>query len=254
MACRSCGFLVLLLFLLGSVGGCGGEGAPLLVPLVIQLLTPPTVIADPDHFELLGTGSYQKGPREYSWICTASQAEIHLQADTYLNGAGSSFRLQVLDASGALVHDNTYTAGLLNVRVRAVTRPGGAPGVWTLRFTFTDFHLAGTVELLAHSSSALDPDRISLGWGYNQDAGTLTFAVGWPAGEKTLEVGSGIDSGSVRIQVWDPAAVVVFDQTYTGPLTLSPPFPKTLSGAAGTWTITLTFDDVRGGPTLRFPY
>jgi hypothetical protein len=253
------GLPVLLLLLLGPVGGCGDGGfAPLIIPLAATLLIQhETVDNDPDHFEIKGTGVFLNSEREYQWTCIAPQATLDIQADTYLNTFASSFRLQVLDHSGALVHDNTYTAALLNARVRAVTRPGGVPGIWTLRFTFSTFHLAGTVDLRARPAAASDPDTISLGPGYAQDSGSLTYAVGWPSGEKTLQIDAAINapslSGSLRIQIWDPADVVVFDQTYTGPVTWGTPYPKTLSGAAGTWTLTISFDHVRNGPFLTLP-
>jgi hypothetical protein len=125
--CRTLLVLAVGLLLGPSCGGGGGAGFSVSVP-VVPPVGDPIILNFPDTFTMIGTGSFIDGGRDYAWSCSKSQARLDLSSGTFL-GSGS-FRLEILDGAGALVHDNTYSTSLLDARVRAVTRPGGTPGLW----------------------------------------------------------------------------------------------------------------------------
>lgn len=253
MLIRMC--LALAMLPLAACGGKAKGGIEVSVPFpVAPPITPatePLVINSEDWFTMIGVGAAIDGPRDYAWGCTTSQASLDLGSST-LFGSGS-FRLQILDADGALVHDNTYTTGLLDGRIDAVTAPGGRPGVWTLRFTFMSFVLDGSLDIM--DDSGFGVDEIRIGSGYVQNSGELTYQVSWPAGQTTLDLGWTMDSGSVRIRIWDGANVLVFDTTYTAPLPISMnTLPKTAPGVSGVWTVTISFTNVVDGLSIEVPF
>ncbi len=232
-----------------SCRGGGGGGIEVSVP--VPTVGEPFVVNVPDSFSIVGTGALMHGTKDYAWTCTRSQAKLDLSSSTFF-GSGS-FRLEIFDASGASVHDNVYTTGLLDAGIRAVTRAGGMPGVWILHFTFMGFVLDGFLDLDDDNSTL--PDEVRLATGYSQASGELTYPLSWAAGPKTLHLGWTMDSGSVQIQIWDGTNALVFDHTYTAPLPIGmDTFPDTASGASGVWTLKISFTNVVDGLSIEVPF
>jgi hypothetical protein len=238
---KSLGFASLLL------AGCGDHGDTSIPGLFFPMLEP-GVINVRDQFEVFGVGAEIDGTREYRWVCGDDQAQIRLENDDFL-GSGS-FRLEILDASGAVVHDNSYGTGLLTASIDAASRPGGLPGTWTLRFSFDHLVLVGVLEISA--DSIFDINKVEIGGGYEGSA-ELTFHVGWPAGSKTLRFGAGMDAGTVQIRIWDGADAPVFDLTYPAAASAAA-YQDTATGAAGTWTIRITLIGVSDGGSIKIPF
>jgi hypothetical protein len=212
----------------GCGGGSGSSGTIAVMPSM-----EPIVVNSPGSFLIVGVAGAVTGLRDYWWPCSTGQANL-----TVAQGTGSgNIRLEIYDAIGSLVHDNTYQ-GAIGGAVAALTRPGATPGTWHLRFTFDVSLWTGTIALDADTLGVAD--EIVIGSGL---AGTLslTYQLGWSAGSAQVVVGTGLSSGSARIRLWDPSGTPVFDQTF-GSMTTA--FSgNSVAGTAGTWTVRI---DVTG--------
>lgn len=224
---------ILLLVAAGCGGGGGGDDLFDALPGVDPILI---VVNEPDDFSLVGTGSIS-GTEFYDWPCSTPQANL-----TFAGGMTSgSIRLEVWDDAGVLVHDNVYP-GTFAGGIDAVTAPGATPGLWTLRFTFSDALWSGAIELAADEFG--DPDEIVVGGGYAFSA-TWFYQVGWGAGPAQVDVGSGLSAGSFRIRMWDGAGALVYDRTFwVGNPAVSEP---TAAGVGGAWTVRIDFTSTANG-------
>ncbi len=204
--------------------GCGPavSHAPY-VPLDLLVVS-----SAPDSFSVAGVRFAVSDTRTYAWSCSRPQADLSIGSIL----SQGSVRLEVFDGAGALVHDNTYSATLLG-DVTAVTRSGGTPGAWTLRFTFHSAQFSGAIELTAHPQN--QPNRIDVGGTDALDASWI-FQPGWGAGPVHVDAG-GVSAGSFRIRLWDGAQKLVLDQTVSG----VGDFTKDVTGFAGVWTVQLDF-------------
>jgi hypothetical protein len=201
-----------------------------------------TVVNTPDSFSLSGAGGAHDGVKTWGWSCGDDQAEI-VMAEAISSG---TIRLEVFDASGALVHDNTFPA-LQSGSVTAFTAPGGAPGVWTVRFTFVNATWAGAIVLRADGMN--EPDAITVAGSYSMSA-TWIWNPGWAAGPAQVTIASGLSSGTIRVRAWDGAGLLVYDQTFAAPMSAAVA-DATAPGAAGTWTVRLDVTNaVNGGAVV----
>jgi hypothetical protein len=213
---------------LGSGCGVDGPGGGVLfnIDLIVATNTP-------DSFSIAGISTSFSGTRTYSWSSSKGQANLSI-GSTLTSG---SIRLEAFDGSGALVHDNTYEAVLIG-GVTAITKAGGAPGTWTLRFTFSNALWSGALTVDADVSNLAD--EISIGGTGGLDVSWI-FQPGWDANPVTISIG-GMSSGSVRIRLWDGAGTAVFDQTVSGGAAYS----ATPTGAAGVWTVQIDYNSAIG--------
>lgn len=84
-----------------------------------------------DSFRYTGTWDNNVGTERFPWQNTRGQAEVYVPQA----GDAGTLRVQVLDAGGASVHDDTYTGpGTTRVRSSAAT-----PGEWTVVLVFDAF-------------------------------------------------------------------------------------------------------------------
>src|SRR5262245_49876389 len=112
--------------------GCWSDGGN---PAGLQVIVPgvpPIVVSAPDSFSMIPLGPIANGTYDYDWVCNAGQANLTVAGIT-----GGSVRVEIEDAAGAVVHDNTYIGGLMGA-IDAFTSPDGIQGEWRLRFTFRD--------------------------------------------------------------------------------------------------------------------
>lgn len=216
----------------GGPGGAVGDSAEV---AVLDVDTPP------DRFELDASFAGYTGSASYAWTCGAGQAHI-----TVSGGISSgSFRLEVFDAAGAAQFDCTFPA-VTGDEIRTITKPGGLAGGWTLKFTFNDITWGGEIVLDADTTGA--PDEIHVEGGFILSA-TWQFRPGWLAGPATVEFEGGLSSGSIRIRVWDGAAVLRYDRTFSGAMGGSVS-EQTASGAAGVWWVRLEFSNATAGGSI----
>lgn len=235
---------VLLILVLAGCGGGGGGKKVSVPPVVPPVVTPvplselgAVVLNERNYFELWGAQVSINGTYEFTWDCQAGQAEIHLhQLPT---GAGS-VRLVVLDAAGAVVHDNTYANELLDPSLFAVTRPGAKAGLWTLRFTFDHFVLDG--DFAVNGDAVGFEDRFHISGTFSLSSAELRYEVGWPEGPASVQL-YGPKTGVVQIQIWDPSGASVYDKVYQGPLA-GGSVTSTSPGVAGTWKIRIVLGGV----------
>ena len=205
--------------------GCGSSGGTdILFALDLVVAT-----NNPDSFSIAGVSTSLNGTRTYTWSCSRGQANLSIGTTL----VGGSIRLECMDGSGALVHDNTYEATLIG-GVDAVTRSGAASGTWTLRFTFHDAVWTGALTVTADTLN--DPDAISIG-GTGLLDGTLIYQPGWNTNPVNISIG-GMSGGSVRVRVWDGAGTLVFDQIASGISAVT----GTPTGTAGVWMVQIDFN------------
>ena len=206
--------------------GCGADSAlDLLININILVVT-----NDPDDFAIAGVATNISGSESYLWDCSTGQANLSIGA-TLMNGW---VRLQAWDDNGKLVHDNRYEASLTG-GVTAFTKSGGAPGIWTLKFTFREAFWTGALTVKADTLN--DPDAVDIGGTGALDV-TWIFEPGWDANPVNVTVG-GMSGGSIRIRLWDGDGHLVYDDVFFGIAggTATP------SGAAGVWMVQLDFND-----------
>jgi len=222
-----------ILALAGSqMGGCGPGGNDDAIPSVSMVV----VVSVTDSYTASLQGVRHSETVTRPWPCTAAQANLALGQSI----AEGSVRIQVFDDAGTSVYDNTHGASVNGLSTQ--TRPGGAPGTWTVILTVSDATWQGAITLNADSPPSAD--GVTLGSGFST-SGSWTFHAGWSAGTAQVTVAAGLSSGSVRIRIWDGAAALVYDRTLT-PVTGAVSEP-TASGAAGTWTIVLDFGGAVAG-------
>jgi len=175
----------------------------------------------------------------YGWSCKSPQAELSIEGSL----SEGTFRLEILDGAGSVVHDNTYSASF-QFSLASRTRPAGVPGLWTLRFTFSNATWSGSIELEEDSGN----DDIEIDGSYDF-SGALQFQVGGASGHGTVEVASSHSQGGLRIRVWDGQGVLRYDRTISGPSnTLID--ETTQWGSAGVWNVRLDFLSAVGGSSI----
>ena len=205
--------------------GCGGTGATdLLFALDLVVAT-----NTPDSFSIAGVSTSLDGTRTYNWSSSKGQANLSI-GSTLVAG---SIRLKVYDGNNALVHDNTYEAALAG-GVTAMTKSGGAPGTWTLQFTFNNAFWTGA--LTVHADTLDDADQISIGGTGSLDC-TWLFQPGWNANPVNVSIG-GVSGGSIHVLIQDGAGATVLDVTVNGvsAYTASP------TGVAGVWMVQIDYN------------
>lgn len=218
--------------------GCGPDSALDLLFLVDILVA----TNNPDDFAIAGVSTSYSGTRTYHWSCSKGQANLTVGGEV-LNG---SIRVEAFDGAGNLVHDNRYEAHIIG-GIDVVTKSGGAPGSWTLRFTFDDALFTGAITLRADTLN--EPDRIDIGGIGALDVSWI-FEPGWDTDPVDISIG-GMSGGSVRVRVWDGAGALVYDQTSAGVSTVT----GNPSGAAGVWLVQIDFNSAVsvGAVTLSQP-
>ena len=220
---------LLLLPLALAACGPGDRIAGMHIP-DIDVPINPVVLNVPDFFSLEAIGVFSNRSFDYDWTCTDDQANIEAVFAT----GEAAVRIRILDAAGALVHDNTYSIALPG-RVQAVTRPGGMPGTWHVHFEIYAIAWAGSLSIGADLGNM--NDRI-VSWGGLNLYGTQLFHVAWGAREGFFELRNGLNTGSLRVRMWDGAGTLRMDETAVAPF--SALFQRVSStGAAGVWTIQL---------------
>lgn len=216
-----------------QLGGCV-PGADDLFPIATLV-----VVNNPDSFTVSMVGVQHSETVNQNWSCSAAQANITF-AQTMLQG---SVRILILDNAGAAVYDNTHGPAAGGIQVQ--TRPGGAPGTWNVTVDASGATWTGAISITADTPPTAD--AITLGSGQSS-GGTWTFYVDWTAGPAQVGVGTGIGTGSLRIRLWDSAAVPVYDRTISSVTgAVSEP---TAAGAAGTWTIQIDFSGMAAGSAV----
>ena len=205
----------------------------------------PLVVNAPDSFSMVPIGPIFSGTRDYDWSCSAGQANLTIAGIT-----GGSVRIRIEDAHGAIVHDNLYDGGLMGA-ITAVTSPDGAPGIWTLTFTFVNVLAVGAIEIEADTFH--DPDEIVVAGAYSLHI-SFTYEVGWPAGPADVTIASAISAGVVRVRLWDGDGVLVMDKTNLA-IFIGAFDGSSHPGAEGTWRIQLDVSAVAtaGAITLSHP-
>jgi hypothetical protein len=228
-----------------TLAGCwSGSGSMPGTQVVIPGL-PPLVISSPDSFSMIPIGPVMNGTFEYDWSCSESQANLTIAGIT-----GGSIRIEIEDDAGTVVHDNFYDGGLIGA-IDAMTSPDGAPGDWTVRFTFQDVASIGAIDIEADTFD--QPDDITIAGAYALNS-TYEYEAGWPAGPARATIASAISLGTVRIRMWDGDGDLVMDRTnfaiFVGAFN-----GDSHSGAAGTWRIRIDIDAVAtaGAITIDHP-
>ena len=210
----------------GLCAGCGPDSAGLLINLDILVVT-----NTDNDFTIAGVSTGINGTRSYSWKCDEGQANITIGATL----TAGYIRLQAWDAGGTLVHDNRYEATLLGA-VKAFTKSGGTPGIWTLKWTFHNAMWSGGLTVKADTFN--DPDAIDIGGTGALDVSWI-FQPYWDANPVNINVG-GLSGDYIRIRLWDGTGALVYDDYFFG----GGGGPATPSGAAGVWTVQIDFNSV----------
>lgn len=239
---------VLSAALLPALAGCldwndahtPGGGPPL-----PHIGLPPLVVVAADSFDMVPIGPIQNGTFEYDWPCGAGQANL-----TIGGFSGGSIRIVCVDDGGAVVHDNAYAGGFAG-GITAMTAPDGAPGLWSLAFTFQNVVMVGAIDISADLYD--DPDVITIAGSYALDT-SYEYEAGWPAGPAHVVIGSAISAGVVRIRIWDGLGDLVMDRTNFA-IFIGAFNGDSNSGAAGTWRIRIDIDAVAtaGAITIDHP-
>jgi hypothetical protein len=222
--------LLAALPILGCWNHPGSSGAGPLPHLGV----PPLVVVAPDSFSLIPLGPIQNGTFDYDWACGAEQANF-----TIAGLSGGWIRIAIADDDGAVVHDNLYSGGIAGA-ISAMTAPGGAAGLWSLRFTFQSVAAIGAIDIDADVFD--DPDEITIAGSYSLDT-SYEYEAGWPAGPARVVLASAISLGIVRVRIWDGEGDLVMDRTNLA-IFIGAFNGDSLPGAAGTWRIRLDIDAV----------
>lgn len=220
--------------ILAVLAGCNEDGSSSPGPIGL------VVSNSPNQFSIASGGSSHTGVFTYAWPCSDDQARISLA-----EGIGSgTVRIEVFDHAGLAVHDNTYP-GVLGGATVGVTKPGGMPGTWTVRFTFTSATWGSVIHLSANPST----QSVDIAAGYSVTGAALFFDLGFGAGTANVNVAAGLGSGTVRIRVWDGAGALVYDTTFFGPMGAAVS-DLTAPGAAGSWLARLDFTNTSSGGAI----
>lgn len=217
--------------LAAAVPGCGDSASDVVTWLHVAdtIAQQIELVADttPDHFRIGAFALEYSGTDDYDWWCSAPQANVGLASPN-----SGSVRLEIRDAAGTVVHDNTFHPVLYG-DVSGVTAPGGAPGLWRIRIESQQAVMIGDGIRIDADVAAVE-DRVAIGAGNDYDD-TLRWQVGWPAGTANASVIQGMWGGNARVRFWDGAGVLVLDVTFdesTGAATFA-----SAPGAAGAWTV-----------------
>jgi hypothetical protein len=206
---------------------------------------PPLAVSSPDSFSLVPLGPIQNGTFEYDWPCGAGQANLAIAGIT-----GGSIRIVIADDDGAVVHDNTYDGGLVGA-LTAMTAPDGAPGNWTLQFTFHYVSAVGAIDIDADVFD--DPDEVTIAGSYALDS-SYEYEADWPSGPARVVLASALSLGVVRVRLWDGDGDLVMDRTNLA-VFIGAFNGDSLPGAEGTWRIRIDIDAVAtaGAITIEHP-
>lgn len=226
----------LLLALLAALGPACLSTNPGAISQVI-------VVNTGDTFTVTLVGIGYSGTVDQNWACSTPQANVTLGTSML----GGSVHIVVRDNANTVVYDNSHSGSMGAINVQ--TMPGGVAGTWRVTMTFSGCSWAGAIVIDADTLP--QPDAIAIGSGISTSDSNL-YQAGWDATVTPVHVSvaTGLNSGSIRIRIWNPAAppgTPTYDVTVTS---ASPAVSVDVAGGPGTWTVQIDFNGAALGGAI----
>lgn len=201
------------------------------------------VVNNNDNFTVTLVGFGYSGTVDRPWACSTPQANVTLGTSML----GGSVHIVIRDNANTVVYDNTHSGSMGAIDVQ--TMPGAVAGAWRVTMDFSGCTWAGAIVIDADTLPK--PDAISIGSGISTSDSNLYLA-GWDASVTPVHVSvaTGLNSGSIRVRIWNPTAppgTPSYDITVTS---ASPAVSDDVAGAAGTWTVQIDFNGASLGGAI----